>query len=89
MGKPLKIEIGSLSNSDGTILFVKDDGVGMDPSLQRRIFEPFYRDRDGKGSSMGLALSRRIIEVHGGRMWIESELDKGCAIFFTLPVVGS
>ena len=87
IGKPLKIEIGSLSNSDGTILFVKDDGVGMDPSLQRRIFEPFYRDRDGKGSSMGLALSRRIIEVHGGRMWIESELDKGCAIFFTLPVV--
>ena len=85
--KSPKIEIGPLSNSDGTILFVKGEGVNMDLSLQRRIFEPFYRDRDAKESNMGIALSRRIIEVHGGRMWIESELDKGCTIFFTLPEI--
>ena len=85
--KSPKIEIEPLSNSDGTILFVKGEGVNMDLSLQRKIFEPFYRDRDAKESNMGIALSRRIIEVHGGRMWIESELDKGCTIFFTLPEI--
>ena len=68
-----------------TVFFVKDDGLGIDPIMQKNIFRLFYQGSGAENSNAGLALSRRIIEVHGGRMWIESVVNKGCAVYFTLP----
>ena len=81
----LKIEIGYQVKEGETVFFVKDDGQGIDPAMQKDIFRLFYRSSDAENSHAGLALSRRIIEVHGGRMWIESVVNKGCAVYFTIP----
>jgi len=82
---PLQIEIGYQAKEGETVFFVKDDGPGMDPLLQKDIFRLFYRGSDAENPHAGLALSRRIIEVHGGRIWIESVVNKGCAVYFTIP----
>ncbi|MCK9440899.1 MAG: response regulator [Methanothrix sp.] len=82
--RPLRIEIGHLSKDGETVFFVKDDGPGIDPLLQKDIFRLFYGGSEVENSHAGLALSRRIIEVHGGRMWIESVVNKGCAVYFTI-----
>jgi light-regulated signal transduction histidine kinase (bacteriophytochrome) len=82
---PLKIEIGYQVKEVETVFFVKDDGQGIDPAMQKDIFRLFYRGSEAENSHAGLALSRRIIEVHGGRMWIESVVDKGCTVYFTIP----
>ncbi|MCX6677138.1 MAG: ATP-binding protein [Methanothrix sp.] len=82
---PLQIEIGYQANGGETVFFVKDDGLGIDPIMQKNIFRLFYRGSEAEDSHAGLALSRRIIEVHGGRIWIESVVNKGCAVCFTIP----
>ncbi len=83
--RPQQIEIGYQANEGETVFFVKDDGKGIDPVMQKDIFSLFYRGSETENSHAGLALSRRIIEVHGGRMWIESVVDKGCTVYFTIP----
>ncbi len=72
----------------GTCTFtVKDNGIGIDPKYHDTIFEPFKRlhGKDVSGVGIGLSLCRKIIEGHGGRMWVESEVGKGSTFFFTLP----
>jgi signal transduction histidine kinase len=69
---------------------VEDNGVGIDTSDQERIFEQFYRVQDPQtseeqGTGLGLSITRSIIELHGGHIWVESELGKGSTFFFTLP----
>jgi PAS domain S-box-containing protein len=82
-----KIEIGYRVEEEDTVFFVKDNGIGIDPSLHKRVFELFYQvDKRIKGTGAGLAIVKRIIEVHGGRIWIESEKGKGCTVCFTLPI---
>jgi len=81
----LRIEIGYQVKEGETVFFVKDDGQGIDPAMQKDIFRIFYRGSYAEKSHAGLALSRRIIEVHGGRMWIESVVDKGSTVYFTIP----
>ena len=83
--RPLKIEIGSLAKEDEIVFFVRDNGTGIDPKAQKDIFSLFYRGSEAENSHAGLALSRRIIEVHGGRMWIDSVEREGCSVYFTLP----
>jgi PAS domain S-box-containing protein len=74
-------------NSNETVFFVRDNGIGIDQSLHQRVFELFYQgDKRIKGTGAGLAIVKRIVEVHGGRIWIESEKGKGCTICFTLPM---
>ncbi len=84
-----KIEIGYRIDNGERVFFVQDNGVGIDKSQHEKVFDLFYQvDASGsKGTGAGLAIVKRIIAVHGGRIWIESEKGKGCTICFTLPVV--
>ncbi len=82
------IEIGSAGfDKDGKpILFIRDNGIGVEPEYHERIFGLFNRlNPEIEGTGIGLTLVRRIIEVHGGRIWIESQPGKGATFFFTLP----
>ena len=82
-----KIEIGHRKDGRETVFFVKDNGFGIDKSEQDNVFDLFYRvDKSTEGTGAGLAIVKRIIEAHGGRIWIESELGKGCTVCFTLPL---
>ncbi|MGC9443927.1 MAG: PAS domain S-box protein [Candidatus Methanospirareceae archaeon] len=82
-----RIELGHRMDGAETVFFVKDNGIGIDTVEQEKVFEIFYQvDRRSEGTGAGLAIVRRIIELHGGRIWIESELGTGCTVCFTLPV---
>jgi NtrC-family two-component system sensor histidine kinase KinB len=80
----------SIQKLDGEIRFdVRDNGPGIDPKDQKRIFEKFARvERTGrsKGLGLGLAFCRLAVEAHGGKIWVESGLEKGSMFSFTLPV---
>src|SRR5688572_6216812 len=81
------IEIGARHQDGEQIIFVKDNGLGIDPQYQSRIFNLFEKlDPTIEGTGIGLALVARIIEVHGGRVWVESKgLGQGSTFCFTLP----
>ncbi|MBN1763609.1 MAG: PAS domain S-box protein, partial [Methanomicrobia archaeon] len=83
----LRIDIGYRLDGQETVFFVKDNGIGIDPSQHEKVFDLFYKvNATSTGTGAGLAIVKRIIEVHGGRIWIESEKGKGCTVCFTLPV---
>jgi PAS domain S-box-containing protein len=69
------------------VISVIDNGMGVDPANIERIFEPFYTTR-AEGSGLGLAVSRQLVEGHGGALWIESTLGEGATFFVGLPVAG-
>ena len=83
-----RIEIGQQGEEDGKpIFFVKDNGIGIEPQHHERVFGLFNKlDPNTEGTGVGLAIVKRIIEVHGGRIWIENNVDEGITFFFTLPV---
>ena len=66
---------------------VEDEGPGIDPSYRQRIFEQFFRvPSDQEGTGLGLALARQLIELHGGRIWVEERQPSGSRFFFSLPL---
>ncbi|HSB01434.1 MAG TPA: PAS domain S-box protein [Anaerolineales bacterium] len=85
--KQPRIEIGRDGEQEGMpIFYVRDNGVGIAPEHHDRVFGLFNKlDPKSDGTGVGLALVRRILEVHGGRVWIRSEAGQGCTFFFTLP----
>jgi len=83
------IEVGmNGKDADGKpIFYVRDNGIGIEPKYHERIFGLFNRlDPSVEGTGIGLTLVKRIIDIHGGRIWVESELGKGAAFLFTLPI---
>ncbi len=80
------IEIGQRGEEAGhPVLYVKDNGIGIAPEYHDRIFNLFERlDTKTEGTGIGLAIVKRIIELHGGRIWIESQTGKGTTFLFTL-----
>lgn len=82
------VEIGHRKDGDDIVFFVRDNGIGIDASQHKKVFGLFYKiNPNSEGTGAGLSIVQRIIEVHGGVIWIESEFGKGCTICFTLPVV--
>jgi signal transduction histidine kinase len=83
----------STRRSNGEVsVSVADTGPGIAPDDLRRVFEEFQQTEagieQGEGTGLGLALSKRLVELHGGRMWVHSELGRGSRFVFTLPAKG-
>lgn len=85
--KSPRIEVGVRKDGGGTVCYVKDNGIGIEPRYQEKIFGLFDRlDAAGEGSGAGLALVKRIVELHGGEIWVESGGDvKGSTFCFSVP----
>jgi signal transduction histidine kinase len=83
---PPRVELSALRDSHEWVVTVRDNGVGVDPDQASRIFEMFSRaNSEAEGVGIGLAVCRRIIEAHGGRIWVEAADGGGSAFRFTMP----
>ena len=83
-----QIDVGAIEQDGQKVFFVKDNGIGIEKHYYQKIFEIFQRlpsgKKLGKGTGVGLTIVKRIVEHHGGKIWLESELGKGTTFFFTL-----
>lgn len=83
-----RVEVGVRGDGDQAVFYVRDNGIGIEPRHQERIFRLFEKiDAQAEGTGIGLAIVRRIIEKHAGRIWVESKgLGHGSTFYFTLPL---
>jgi signal transduction histidine kinase len=86
-----RVDVTAARANGDIAVTVKDTGIGISPEDQDRIFEQFQQarrqtERSREGTGLGLSLAKRFVELHGGRIWVESEPGKGSTFTFTLPV---
>jgi two-component system phosphate regulon sensor histidine kinase PhoR len=82
---------GAAASAASVTITVGDTGIGIPHADQQRIFERFYRvdaarSREAGGTGLGLAITKHLVELHGGRIWVESEVGKGSRFHFSVPV---
>jgi len=86
--KPPAVHVSARTVSGQWRVYVRDWGIGVASADRERIFEPFHRlhpEERYPGTGLGLAICRKIVERHGGKIWIESPQDGGASVVFTLP----
>ena len=85
-----RIDVGARLHDEVAEVSVADTGIGIAPADQDAVFEEFRQvgtaDKKAEGTGLGLALSRKFIELHGGRIWVKSQVGQGSTFTFTLPV---
>jgi len=84
-----KIEIIARTNSSEVLIGIRDEGVGISQENQGKLFEIFqrlqYQNSETVGTGLGLVVCKRLVEAHGGRIWVESQIGHGSTFYFTLP----
>ena len=83
------IYISAQKQANKYVFTVKDNGIGIDPKYQERIFKIFKRlhtREEYPGTGIGLSITKKIVQYHGGSIWVKSERDKGSEFYFTLPI---
>jgi signal transduction histidine kinase len=83
-----RISVSAGRQADGLVISVADNGIGIAPEYQSKIFNVFQRlhaRASYPGTGIGLAICRKVVEVHGGHIWVESQPGEGSTFRFTLP----
>ena len=84
------LTLGLRRDGDNALVSVTDTGCGMTPEVRERIFDPFFTTKPaGEGTGLGLDIVRKIIEKHGGRILVDSEVGKGSTFTVSLPIAGA